>query len=168
MAAGRVEVGRWDERAARAARAGSGTAQSLEALAWLLDSSIPIPGTRIRIGLDALLGLIPGLGDIAGTLISSFILLQAARLGIPRVTLMRMGFNVLVDSVLGIVPLAGDIFDIAWKANLRNVDLLRAHLDDPGRARKADWAFATLFILAVVAVAGLLGWGAYALARLLF
>ena len=142
--------------------------QALEALAWLLDSSIPIPGTRMRIGLEALLGLIPGLGDIAGTLLSSFILIQSARLGIPRVTLMRMGFNVLVDSALGIIPFAGDIFDFAWKANQRNVDLLRAHLDDPGRAKRGDWAFAALFILAVVAVAGLIGWGAYALTVLLF
>ena len=141
--------------------------QALEALAWLLDSSIPIPGMRMRIGLDALLGLIPGLGDIAGTLLSAFILVQSARLGIPRVTLMRMGFNVLVDSALGIIPFAGDIFDFAWKANQRNVDLLRAHIDDPQRAKRGDWAFAALFILAVVALAGLIGWGAYALALLL-
>src|SRR6185503_9317287 len=94
--------------------------QRVRGLAWLLDNSIPIPGTRMRIGLDAVIGLIPGLGDAAGAVLSSYILLEAGKLGAPRSTLLRMGANVLVESVVGIVPLVGDLFDAGWKANQRN------------------------------------------------
>jgi hypothetical protein len=168
MAESKVEVGRWDERdPGRAARGAGPGLQALEALAWVLDSSIPVPGTRFRIGLDGLLGLVPVVGDLLGTLLSAYILVQAARMGVPRVTLLRMGFNVTLEAVVGMVPVAGDLFDFAWKANQRNVELLRAHARDPGRARRGDWAFASLFILFVLAAAGLLGWGTFALGRAL-
>src|SRR4051794_31023830 len=85
-------------------------------LAWLLDSAFEIPGTRIRIGLDPLIGLIPVLGDLIGMLLGGYIVLLAGRLGAPRVVLMRMLLNVLIDSVLGSVPIAGDFLDAAWKA----------------------------------------------------
>jgi hypothetical protein len=76
-----------------------------------------------------------------------------------------MGFNVALEGVVGLIPLAGDVFDMAWKANRRNVDLLRAHLENPSRARKGDWLFATLLLLGVVALLGLLGWAGFALGR---
>jgi hypothetical protein len=142
--------------------------QALEGLAWLLDSSIPIPGTRMRIGLDALLGLIPVVGDLIGMALSSFILIQAARMGVPRVTLLRMGFNVTLEAVVGLIPFAGDAFDMAWKSNKRNVDLLRAHVRDPGRARRGDWLFASAFILFAIALAGGLAWAGFAIGRALF
>jgi hypothetical protein len=167
MASARVEVGRWDE----APRSGSGGAGEtgeiavLEAMAWLLDAALPVPGTRLRIGLDSALGLIPVLGDLAGMLLSSFILLRAARMGVPRVTLMRMGFNVALDTVLGAVPLAGDLFDVYWQANRRNVELLKAHARNPRRARRTDWLFAGLFLAGLAASAALAVWGGIALLR---
>lgn len=105
----------------------------LSRVAWLLDSSIPVPGTRFRIGIDSLIGLIPGFGDAVGALLSSYILAEAARLGMPKSTLIRMGLNIALETVVGMVPIAGDIFDMAWKANQRNVRLLDSYLDNPHR-----------------------------------
>lgn len=109
------------------------TRHHLDRLAWLLDSSIRVPGTDWRVGIDGIIGLIPGVGDAAGAVLSSYILAQAARMGVPKTTLMRMGFNVAIDTVIGMIPLAGDIFDMAWKANLRNVRLLNAYMAEPRR-----------------------------------
>ncbi|MGH6899653.1 MAG: DUF4112 domain-containing protein [Geminicoccaceae bacterium] len=97
-------------------------------LAYWLDDRFRIPGTPARIGLDGLLGLIPGIGDTAMTLIGSYIVLEAARLGAPKGTLGRMLANLGVDYVVGLVPVAGDLADFAWKANRRNARLLRDHL----------------------------------------
>jgi hypothetical protein len=126
--------------------------QRIRGLAWFLDNSIPIPGTRIRIGLDALIGLIPGLGDAAGALFSSYILYEAGRLGVPRSTLLRMGANILIESLVGIIPLFGDLFDAGWKANQRNVLLLERALAAPGLARRKDQGFVAALVLAVGAV----------------
>jgi hypothetical protein len=134
----------------------------LEALAWLLDSSIPLPVLGYRIGLESLLGLVPLLGDAIGALFSSYILFVAAKLGVPRVTLLRMGFNIAVEAIVGLIPLAGDLFDFAWRANRRNVDLLRAHHEDSTRARRGDWLFFALLLLCLSVIFGLCGWGAIA------
>ncbi|MGO4998571.1 DUF4112 domain-containing protein [Oceanisphaera sp. W20_SRM_FM3] len=101
--------------------------QRLERLAWLLDSSIRLPG-GYRVGLDGVIGLIPGIGDLIGAGLSSYIVVEAARLKVPLRVLARMGLNVLIEFVVGIVPIFGDIFDFAFKANLRNVRLLNAYL----------------------------------------
>ena len=124
-------------------------------MAWLLDNSIPIPGTNWRIGLDALIGLIPGLGDAAGAVFSSYILLEAGKLGASRSTLLRMGANVLIESVVGIVPLIGDLFDAGWKANQRNLRLLERSLETPALARRRDRGF----VAATVVVVGAIGIG---------
>ncbi len=117
--------------------------ERLGRLAWLLDSSIPIPGTRFSIGLDALLGLVPVAGDLVGVLLSSYIVREAAALGVGRSILMRMAFNVAVEGLVGMIPFAGDVFDAAFKANQRNIRLLNAWLDDPRRTtvRSRGWAF---------------------------
>jgi hypothetical protein len=99
----------------------------LDWLGRLLDTAFPIPGTRYRIGLDGLLGLVPGIGDSLGTLLSSYIIFAAARLGAPKWVLLRMVGNVALEGLVGLVPILGDLFDIAWKANIRNLALLRAH-----------------------------------------
>lgn len=167
-------MGRWEDREqGRVEQAGGGAANppqmaALDGLAWLLDSAVPIPGTRMRIGLDAALGLIPVVGDLIGMALSSFILVQAARLGVPRVTLLRMGFNVTLEAVVGLVPFAGDVFDMAWKANKRNVDLLRAHLREPNRARRGDWLFAAGFLMFALALAGGLAWAGISIGRAIF
>lgn len=172
--AGKVEVGKWRDgerdrmERKRGAAGDPPELQALEGLAWMLDSSIPLPGTRMRIGIDSLLGLIPVVGDLIGMALSSFILIQAARLGVPRVTLLRMGFNVTLEAVVGLVPFAGDAFDMVWKANKRNVDLLRAHVRNPGRARSGDWLFAAGFFLFAIVLAGSLAWAGISLGRALF
>jgi hypothetical protein len=141
------------------------TRERLNQLAWLLDSSIPIPGTRFTIGLEALIGLFPFVGDLIGVLLSSFILSEAARLGAPRSLLWRMGFNVGVEGVVGIVPFAGDVFDAAFKANQRNVALLNEWLDRPKKAERSSRLFAFGIVAAIVAFLLLLGFLAFLVLR---
>jgi len=107
----------------------------IDALATLMDTAFVIPGTEIRFGLDALIGLVPGIGDAITTVMSLFIVSEARALGAPRTLIARMLANVALDGVVGAVPLAGDMFDVAFRANRRNMALLRAHLDKTeGRA----------------------------------
>ncbi|HEX6265597.1 MAG TPA: DUF4112 domain-containing protein [Burkholderiales bacterium] len=115
--------------------------ERLSRLAWLLDSSIPIPGTGFSIGLDALIGLVPVAGDLLGVLLSGYIVKEAAALGVSRSILVRMALNVAVEGLVGMIPFAGDVFDAAFKANQRNVRLLNAYLDHPARATRASRAF---------------------------
>lgn len=103
----------------------------LNKLARLLDSTFRIPGTQFRFGLDGLIGMIPGIGDAAGAVISSHILTQAAQMGAPKSLLIKMAFNIGLDAILGLVPVVGDIFDFVWKANLKNVQLLNDYLEQP-------------------------------------
>ena len=127
------------------------TRERLRLLAWLLDSSIPIPGTRLTVGIDAVVGLLPVIGDLIGVLASSIILAEANRLGVSRAVLARMALNVAVEGVVGIVPLAGDLFDAAWKANVRNVRLLEAWAATPHRVERSSRAFVALLATALAA-----------------
>ena len=124
--------------------------ERLKQLAWLLDISIPIPGTRFTVGLDALIGLFPFVGDLIGVALSSFILKEAARLGAPKSVLLRMSFNVALEGVVGIVPFAGDVFDAAFKANQRNVRLLESWLDDPKRTTRSSRFFGGALVVGVI------------------
>jgi hypothetical protein len=126
---------------------------ALSKFAYWLDAGIRIPGTNLRFGLDPILGLIPGGGDAAGAVLSGWILVEAVRLGASRATLLRIAGNVALDAGLGTVPIIGDIFDFAWKANLRNVALLERHLAAPGGAERADRSFVLLVVLGVLALA---------------
>ena len=137
-------------------------------LAWLLDSSIPIPGTRLTIGLDALIGLIPVIGDLIGVLASSIIVVEANRLGVPRSVLARMTFNVAVEGVVGIVPFVGDIFDAGWKANQRNVQLLNEWMEQPHRTQRSSRLLVAGLVLGLVAFVALLSALGYGLIRWLF
>lgn len=133
----------------------------LRRVAWLLDSSIAVPGTRFRFGLDPLIGLVPGIGDLLGLGMSSYILLEGARLGAPRSVLLRMGGNVLVETVIGVIPIFGDLFDAVWKANERNVHLLERYVERPVRVKRTSrlWVAAVIAVLAfVVLVLVLLMW----------
>ena len=98
-------------------------------LSRLLDEQFRIPGTTYRVGLDGLLGLIPGVGDAAGALLSAYIVYEAIRLGAPSTVLLRMIANIGIDTVGGAIPVVGDIFDMAWKTNKKNAALLYAYLD---------------------------------------
>lgn len=134
--------------------------ERIKRLAWLLDNSVPVPGTRWRIGLDPVLGLVPGLGDLIGAALSGWILLEADRLGIGRATLLRMFWNVVLETVVGAVPILGDLFDAGWKANARNVALLERHLATQGLQRKRDRAFVGVLVGGLVAgTAGIIALG---------
>jgi hypothetical protein len=109
--------------------------ERLRTLSRLLDSAFVIPGTRYRFGLDALIGLVPGLGDAVSAVFSVYIILQASRLGAPKSVVTRMIANVAVDTVVGWIPVLGDLFDVAWKSNLKNMALLESHLRQPAAAR---------------------------------
>jgi hypothetical protein len=132
-----------------------GARERLNFLAWLLDSSIPLPGTRFTVGLDAVIGLLPVLGDLIGVALSSIIVAEAGRLGAPRPLLLRMAFNVALEAVVGLVPFVGDAFDAGWKANQKNVRLLSAWLDHPHRAERSSWTFLAMLGLALAGFVGL-------------
>lgn len=144
------------------------TRERLQFLAWLLDSSIPIPGTRLTIGLDAIVGLVPFIGDLIGVAASSIILAEANRLGVSRSVMTRMAFNVAVEGVVGIVPLIGDIFDAGWKANQKNVQLLTEWMDRPHRAERGSRRFVVLLVLGLVALLGVCSFGTWLLLKALF
>ena len=118
-----------------------------------MDAGIRIPGTSLRFGVDPILGLIPGVGDAAGAALAVWILVEAVRMGASRATVLRIAGNVALDAGLGAVPFVGDIFDFAWKANLRNVALLERHLATPDRAARADRLFNLLVLGSVAAMA---------------
>jgi hypothetical protein len=133
--------------------------------ARLLDSAFVIPGSNVRFGLDPIFGLLPGLGDLVSPAFTLAILLQARDLGLPRVVQMRMILNVAIDALIGVVPIAGDLFDVAWKANDRNVELLERHAYEVHQPAGGDWLFVGLAVLVLAALAVipalLLGWLIY-------
>lgn len=129
--------------------------QALRRVSTLFDSALPVPGTGYRVGLDPILGLIPVLGDVVSPLFTIAVLWQARDLGVPRVVQLRMLFNVAIDSLVGIVPLAGDLFDFAWKANDRNIRLLEQHAYEERPATTGDWAFVAAMIVLLVLLAAL-------------
>lgn len=124
--------------------------------AWFLDSSIPVPGTNFRIGVDAIIGLIPGIGDLMGTILSSYILLGAAREGTSKAILIRMVINILIESLMGLIPIVGDIFDMVWKANLRNMKLLEAYKKNPSQAKSSSLYFSLVAGLILILVVGII------------
>lgn len=128
----------------------------LERLARWMDSLFEVPGTGVRFGFDAIIGLIPGLGDTITSFVSLYILKAASRAGVPRITLVRMAANIGIDYIVGMVPVAGDLFDVYWKANLMNVELLRRHIlvtpAEKRRARSGDWLFVAFLIAGLIAL----------------
>jgi hypothetical protein len=131
--------------------------QSLERLGWLLDDLFRVPVLGWRVGLDALVGLIPGVGDTATTLASLYILTSAVRYRVPKVTLLRMGLNLGIDYAIGSLPLVGDLFDAWWKSNQKNIDLLRQRAtvsaSEAREGKISDWLFVGLIILLLVGLA---------------
>jgi hypothetical protein len=120
----------------------------MEVLAWLLDNSIPIPIIGRRIGLDAIVGFVPGVGDVVSGGLGVFVVVRGAMLGLPRVVLARMTANVAIDFVVGVVPVLGDAFDLWFKSNQRNVTLARRYIAEPDASTRGEW----LFLLAIMGV----------------
>lgn len=142
---------------------------TLKSLEILLDEAFRVPGTEIRFGIDGLIGLVPGLGDVLAGLLSLVIPIAAWTRGVPYVTLARMAANLCIGVLVGSVPLFGDVFDVVWKANRRNYRLLSRHIGEPRRHTWKDWAFlltlalgiALVFAVPVALVAWLLIWLAH-------
>jgi hypothetical protein len=140
--------------------------RTLHNLEVLLDEAFRIPGTQIRFGIDGIIGLVPGLGDVLAGLLSLIIPLAAWIRGVPYVTLVRMVVNLAIGVLVGSIPILGDIFDVAWKANRRNYLLLTRHIDEPRRHTWRDWAFlwmlaaalGLIFAVPVVLIIWLLAW----------
>ena len=126
--------------------------ENLEMLTHVLDDWLRIPGTSVRFGVDAIIGLVPGIGDVLGGVASCILLLAAWFRGVPYVALVRMAVNVGIEVLVGSVPLLGDAFDVAWKANRRNYKLLVRHVDQPRRHTWKDWAFLWTLGTAILAV----------------
>lgn len=140
----------------------SDDARRVQLLARALDSAIRIPGTRISFGLDSIVGLVPGAGDLASALMSGYIVLASARMGVPPSVVARMILNLGVDTLVGSVPLLGDLFDVGFRANLRNAALLDRHLADPKAVKRSS----RLAVVAAVAGVILLAAGGVAIAML--
>ena len=141
-----IEPVRLDDTAVRLAH--------LRRFAHWMDDGIGLPGIPLRFGLDPIIGLVPGLGDAIGAAIATWILVEAAALGASRSTLGRIVYNIAVDALAGAIPLVGDAFDVAWKANVKNVALLDRQLSDAAGARKADKRFVVLLCGGVIALCG--------------
>ena len=122
-------------------RAATGTFddEHLDMLSHLLDDFIRVPGTPIRFGLDGIVGFIPGIGDILGGLASTIIIVAAWVRGIPNITIARMVLNVVIETAVGSIPVFGNFFDIAWRANRRNYKLLEGSIADPRRHTATSW-----------------------------
>lgn len=140
----------------------SDPAARARALARMLDSALRIPGTTITFGLDPILGLVPGVGDLAGAVLSGYIVVTAARLGAPKSVLAKMLLNLGTDTLVGSVPVLGDLFDVGYRANIRNSELLDRHLGQPEAARQSS----RLALLATIGALVLLAVGAVAIAIL--
>lgn len=128
--------------------------ENLDLLAHILDDFLKIPGTSIRVGLDGIIGLVPGIGDVIGGIASSVIIAAAWMRGVPYITVTRMVVNVGIEVLVGTIPIVGDMFDIAWRANRRNYALLEGSLAQPRKYTVQSWLFlgALFLVLAILAV----------------
>jgi len=124
--------------------------EHLDYVAALLDDMFRIPGTQIRFGLDALIGWVPGIGDAMSGVASFLIVFASWRRGAKAVTLVRMAANVLLETAIGAIPVAGDVFHVVWKANRRNYRLLLREREQPGAQTRRDWMFLGVLLLAVI------------------
>ena len=138
------------------------TSASLEPLfrwlALIMDDFLRVPGTKLRFGLDPIIGLLPGIGDVTSAIVSAVAFVHAARCGVPKILLARMAMNILINELVGIIPGLGDAFSFWFKSNVRNYELVRRYAAAPERARKADWifVFAVIAVLFLIVCAGLI------------
>lgn len=126
--------------------------EGVRRLAWILDDLVRIPGTDMRVGLDALIGLLPAGGDVAGGVLSAYTVVAAHRLGAGPSVIARMGLNIVIDTVVGSVPVLGDIFDAGWKSNRRNMALLDKYLETPEPVKRNSRIVLVGVLAALVAV----------------
>jgi hypothetical protein len=128
------------------------TRRRVATLAWLLDSAFRVPGTRFRIGLEPIVGLVPGIGDVLSGVVGGYIVLEAFVAGVPRIVVAQMAANVLLDMTIGAIPLLGDAFDFVYKSNTRNLRLFERYAVDPSQSTRSSWAFFGVIVGAIVLV----------------
>lgn len=138
------------------------TIRNLDSLAKLMDSQFQIPGTNIRFGLDALVGLIPGIGDFSGFIVSGYILTVLAVNGASGYVIARISVNIIIDALVGSIPILGDLFDVAFKANERNMKLVHEHYME-GRHRGGAWKIIVPVLFFLLILLGSIVWLAYKL-----
>ncbi|MBK8465935.1 MAG: DUF4112 domain-containing protein [Chloracidobacterium sp.] len=126
--------------------------KGLDDLSFYLDGLFRVPGTGWRFGLDALIGLIPNVGDTLTSFASFYILLAGVRYGVPKITLLRMAFNIGLDYAVGVIPFIGDAFDFVWKANKQNMDLIRTRAAGHGKGKTSDYIFVFGLIGLLIAI----------------
>lgn len=136
--------------------------KQLRTMAKLMDAQFRIPGTNIRYGLDGIIGLIPGLGDLSTFAVSGYMVMIMARNGASGFVLARMVLNILIDGIVGSIPLLGDVFDIFYKANMRNMQLMEEHYAE-GRHRGGAWKVIVPVLLLVLLILAAITWGVYSL-----
>lgn len=141
--------------------------ENLTALARLMDAQFRVPGTSIRFGLDALIGLVPGMGDFSTFLVSGYMISVLAKNGASGFVLARMVWNIVLDALVGSIPVLGDLFDVAFKANQRNLQLMREHYHE-GRHRGGAWKVIIPVLLVLLVFIGGLAWISYTLISWLF
>lgn len=137
-------------------------------LAKLMDTAFVIPGTKIRFGFDAIIDLIPGVGDAVGALIATVIITHSSHLGVPKIVLVRMAGNVLLNTLVGAVPFLGAVLTVFFRSNAKNYELLRAHASGARKSTVRDWIFVATLLVALLAGLAFLAWGAWALARSIY
>ncbi len=141
--------------------------EHLRSLSILWDESLRIPGTTFRVGLESVIGLLPFGGDAIGIVLSCYILFHAIQFRLPRSILLRMVLNILIDGVVGTIPILGDLFDSTWKANTRNMNLLEAHLHHPRSSHSANRRFVILLGAGVILIVAMLAVVSVLLVKLL-
>ncbi len=124
--------------------------EGLENLSHYLDGLFRVPGTGWRFGLDSLIGLIPNVGDSLTSFASFYILIAGVRYGVPKITLLRMAFNIGLDYIVGTIPFLGDAFDFVWKANKQNMELIRTRAAGHGKGTTGDYVFVFLLVLLLI------------------
>ena len=151
-----------EPRSAAQARKLEKTQRDLDALARLLDETFALPGTGWRFGLEAIIGLVPVVGDLVSAGLGGLLIFRALQFRLPRIVVARMAFNTLLDLSFGAIPLVGDLFDFAYKSNRRNIDLFQRYAGDSGRSTRSEWLFFGALVLGVVAAIWLMviavGW----------
>jgi len=141
----------------------SSSLAEVETLAWLLDNSIPVPFLPgRRFGADAIIGLVPGFGDLVSAGLGLFVVWRASRMGLPRIVVARMLVNSAIDLVVGAIPFAGDAFDLWFKANTRNLDLARRWLAQPDRSTRDEWLALLLIVAILVGMVAFVFWAVFA------
>jgi hypothetical protein len=139
----------------------------LDHLAWLMDNYFRIPGLGWRFGFEAIIGLIPGFGDVVSGVIGVVLLMRAVQFKLPKIVITRMVLNNLIDITVGAIPFLGDLFDFAFKANTRNMVLFRQYAEGPTKSTKSHWIFLICLMLGFAFILGLIAYGTYAILRLL-